>query len=245
MPRKIFIALLGCLILSGCQSLNSIQPKQAIAIREPPATIEKARNDEDIWVPDKISKIWINSYVDDESNMVEGHYKYVITEPGHWVIQESGYVKEDNFLENSKSELLPPELAEIKPNKTDMPSIKTPALVETAKKMVKSDKQFFHKIDPQKPLKIIQLKSGESVRGKIMDGTEDFLLVHNLDIDEYKTYYFEEIESITDTNDVVKGESVIVGEPQEIIGVNKQQEEISYKPLSGSSIKKKVLQPDF
>jgi hypothetical protein len=111
--------------------------------------------------------------------------------------------------------------------------------------MVKSDKQFSYKIDPQKPLKLIQLKSGESVRGKIMDGTEEFLLVHNLDIDEYKTYYFEEIESITDANDIVKGESVIVGEPQEIIGVNKQQEEISYKPLRESSIKKKVLQPDF
>lgn len=100
MPRKIFEIVLGCLILSGCQSLNSIQPKQSIAIREPPATVEKARNDEDVWVPDKISKIWINSYVDDEGNMVEGHYKYVIIEPGHWKLQEAVFKENEPQLEN-------------------------------------------------------------------------------------------------------------------------------------------------
>ena len=35
-------------------------------------------------------KIWVNSQVDENGDMVEGHYKHVIVTPGHWAVKDGG-----------------------------------------------------------------------------------------------------------------------------------------------------------
>ncbi len=209
MLRKTLVVF-GCLILSGCQSLNAprAQPKQVAGIREGPANVQTLAKDEGVWIPDKISKIWINSYVDDEGNMVEGHYKYVIMERGHWVLEESGRNEDNQDFVKSNDE------ADHKPDSQN--GSMSPSSNPQPQSNSKADD----------PFDIVYLKSGKIIKGKIKEQTDKFIKVDpgfGVDI----TYYFDEIDKISYGNKVSTNQqmesnaskpNVVVGEPTEIIG---------------------------
>ena len=36
------------------------------------------------WVEAKTSRIWVSPHVDENGDYVEGYYKYIVLDPGHW-----------------------------------------------------------------------------------------------------------------------------------------------------------------
>ena len=36
------------------------------------------------WVEAKTSRIWVRPHVDETGDYVQGHYKYIVLDPGHW-----------------------------------------------------------------------------------------------------------------------------------------------------------------
>lgn len=79
--RQVLMTLTVCAILcSGCQSLSKNQLKHFSI----PAD---ALGTEKVWVEAKTRKIWVNAHVDDNGDMVDGHYKYLVVAPGHWAVK--------------------------------------------------------------------------------------------------------------------------------------------------------------
>jgi hypothetical protein len=37
-----------------------------------------------MWVEAKTSRLWVSPHVDENGDYVEGYYKYIVLEPGHW-----------------------------------------------------------------------------------------------------------------------------------------------------------------
>lgn len=86
MKQNFWLVILMCLISSGCSTLeNFIRNYNAIPVT---SAIKQKADTETVWVQAKTRKIWINPYVDDDGSMVEGHYKYIVLEEGHWAVQE-------------------------------------------------------------------------------------------------------------------------------------------------------------
>src|ERR1700733_7091375 len=42
-----------------------------------------------VWIEAKTSKLWVNPYVDENGDLVEGHYKDIVTEQGHWELKSN------------------------------------------------------------------------------------------------------------------------------------------------------------
>ena len=79
--RQVLMTLTACVFLcSGCQVLIKNQPKPA-GIPSDASGIEK------VWDEAETRKIWVNAHVDDNGDMVEGHYKYLVVAPGHWAVK--------------------------------------------------------------------------------------------------------------------------------------------------------------
>ena len=86
MRQKIFLVILFCLFCSGCKTFDSFVKKGETI---PVITAEKPQSEtETVWVPAKTNKVWVNAHIDDEGSMIDGHYKFVILEEGHWALQE-------------------------------------------------------------------------------------------------------------------------------------------------------------
>ncbi len=86
--------LLGilCLALSGCGTLSHPRPKSEITPLL--STVPQTAEDKTGWVNAETKKIWVNEHVDENGDLIEGHYKYVVTAPGHWLTDaESGKQK--------------------------------------------------------------------------------------------------------------------------------------------------------
>ncbi len=81
----IYSILVLCILCSGCSGLNSFTKKENTKVL---TAMDQKGETETIWIPDKTQKVWVNPHVDEEGNMVEGHYKHVILEKGHWDLQE-------------------------------------------------------------------------------------------------------------------------------------------------------------
>lgn len=46
-------------------------------------------SEEGIWVPAKIQRVWVSPHVDsDTGDFIQGHYKCIVLDPGHWKAQE-------------------------------------------------------------------------------------------------------------------------------------------------------------
>ena len=86
MRRKICLVILVCLMCSGCKTSESFWRKNEL-IPVITATSKEVET-EAVWVPAKTRKVWVNPNIDDEGDMIDGHYKYVILEKGHWALQE-------------------------------------------------------------------------------------------------------------------------------------------------------------
>ena len=77
--------LLVLCFLSGCASFQEPDfDKPLIPI--PQKNREKPK-EEKSWIEAKTGRIWVNSHVDENGDLVEGYYKNTILEPGHWAIK--------------------------------------------------------------------------------------------------------------------------------------------------------------
>ena len=94
--------LLGLMIivvfLSGCANFQEpdfdkpliVLPQDTVAPQNtvPQNQETKPKPPEDkVWVEAKTSKLWVNPYVDENGDLVEGHYKDIVTDQGHWELQ--------------------------------------------------------------------------------------------------------------------------------------------------------------
>ena len=86
MLRKMFFGLIMCLVASGCEIIyqpHSRQPLMSSVCTEPPSKVE----DEKVWVEAKTNKIWVSPLVDENGDLIDGHYKYIVIKPGHWAVK--------------------------------------------------------------------------------------------------------------------------------------------------------------
>ena len=86
MRRQFYLMIIMCLLCSGCKTMESFltKNKSIPVIKSVKADIET----ETVWVSAKTKKVWVNPHIDEEGNMIDGHYKYVVLEEGHWALQE-------------------------------------------------------------------------------------------------------------------------------------------------------------
>ncbi len=83
------LTLMAC--LSGCITTS----KSKLPVTKPLSITEeggKVSSDvkEKVWVEAETSKIWVNPHVDENGDMIDGHYKYTIVTPGHWAVKDRG-----------------------------------------------------------------------------------------------------------------------------------------------------------
>ena len=81
-----FVFLL-CMVffLSGCATFDDVDfNKPLIVLAEKNDTKPK---EEKSWIEAKTSRVWVNPHVDENGELVEGHYKHIVLEPGHWSVK--------------------------------------------------------------------------------------------------------------------------------------------------------------
>jgi len=77
--------LFAACILSGCACFQEPDfNKPLIVLSENKETKPK---EEKIWVEAKTSRVWVNTQMDENGDLVEGHYKHIVTEAGHWAVK--------------------------------------------------------------------------------------------------------------------------------------------------------------
>ena len=77
--------VLTVFLLSGCETVQELDfNKPLIPIPENKSIKPK---EEKIWIEAKTSRLWVNSHVDENGDLVEGHYRHIITEAGHWAVK--------------------------------------------------------------------------------------------------------------------------------------------------------------
>lgn len=79
------ILIIMAVFLSGCASFQDPDfDKPLIVLAEKQETKPK---EEKIWVEAKTSRVWVNPYVDENGDLVEGHYKNIVAAAGHWEVK--------------------------------------------------------------------------------------------------------------------------------------------------------------
>ena len=86
--------LLAMILLSGCQSLQEPDfNKPLIDLKTDSEGFVENKDQKSaqqkVWVEAKTSRIWVSPQVDQNGDYVEGHYKYIVLEPGHWSLNGS------------------------------------------------------------------------------------------------------------------------------------------------------------
>ena len=52
--------------------------------------VDKPKSSEDkAWVEAKTSRVWVSPRIDENGDYVEGYYKYIVIDPGHWSLNGS------------------------------------------------------------------------------------------------------------------------------------------------------------
>ncbi len=85
MVLRLLMMFIVCLSASGCVTILKQQTPEA-----PPdvCTTTPEKRPEMVWVEAKTSKIWVNPQLDDNGDMIEGHYRYTVITPGHWDVSK-------------------------------------------------------------------------------------------------------------------------------------------------------------
>lgn len=105
--KRVILLIALCLVCSGCKTIESfLKRDNSIPII---AAAEPRMETETVWVPAKTKKVWVNPHVDDNGSMIDGHYKYVILEEGHWALQEIAPEAPHQIKQNSTEEELKDE----------------------------------------------------------------------------------------------------------------------------------------
>ena len=81
MLYEIFLITMLGVSFSGCMTFHKTVPK-SILIED------KSSKEERVWTEAKTNKVWVNPHVDENGDMVEGHYKHIVMTPGHWAVKE-------------------------------------------------------------------------------------------------------------------------------------------------------------
>ena len=81
MIRVIFIGLL-CVCFAGCETLSHSGPKPEV--KAAVVAVQPRGDEAKVWVEAKTRKVWVNQHVDENGDLVDGHYKHVVEVPGHW-----------------------------------------------------------------------------------------------------------------------------------------------------------------
>ncbi len=81
--------LLAMILLSGCQTFQEPDfDKPLINLQaDNEGYVENKStkpSQQKVWVEAKTSRIWVSPRVDENGDYVEGHYKYIVLETGHW-----------------------------------------------------------------------------------------------------------------------------------------------------------------
>lgn len=84
---RLLSLLLAGFLLSGCATFD--EPDWNKPLIPIPPRQETKPKEEKVWVEAKISRMWVNPHIDENGDLVEGHYKNVVLEQGHWVIREN------------------------------------------------------------------------------------------------------------------------------------------------------------
>ena len=94
MLQRYFLFLILVISFAGCASIRTAFHKtqtqnvtsMVVSGQENPSSSET----EKVWVEAETRKVWVNDHVDENGDMVEGHYKHMIVTPGHWAANEGG-----------------------------------------------------------------------------------------------------------------------------------------------------------
>ncbi len=77
--------ILIAVMLSGCAAGNEMDfNKPLIPI---PEKKETTLPEEKVWIEAKTSRVWVNSHIDESGDLIDGHYKHIVTEAGHWEVK--------------------------------------------------------------------------------------------------------------------------------------------------------------
>ncbi len=90
MFQRCFLLLMLVISFTGCAAIHKIQTRNVAPIPVSAQAKPAADEDEKVWVEAETKKVWINDYVDENGDMVEGHYKHIVVTPGHWAAKEGG-----------------------------------------------------------------------------------------------------------------------------------------------------------
>jgi len=83
------LILLAVVLLSGCQTfqapdfdkplINLQSDNEGYVVNK-----DTKPTQQKFWVEAKTSRIWVSPHVDENGDYIEGHYKYIVLESGHW-----------------------------------------------------------------------------------------------------------------------------------------------------------------
>ena len=77
--------VLIAVVLSGCASFDELDFSKPL-IPFPENKVAKPQ-EEKVWVEAKTSRAWVGAHVDENGDLVEGHYKHIVIEAGHWAVK--------------------------------------------------------------------------------------------------------------------------------------------------------------
>ena len=91
MLLKFLSMVMIILLFGGCTSFNDPDfDKPLIVLPEDkpsnPENKETKPLQQRLWVEAKTSRIWVNPHIDENGDYVEGYYKYIVLDPGHWIL---------------------------------------------------------------------------------------------------------------------------------------------------------------
>ena len=90
MFQRGFLLLMLVVSSTGCAAIHKLQTRNVAPMPVSAQGKPVSGENEKVWVEAETKKVWINNYVDENGDMVEGHYKHIMVTPGHWAVKESG-----------------------------------------------------------------------------------------------------------------------------------------------------------
>ncbi len=81
--------------LSGCTGYQDPDFNKPLIVLPQDTDIQQNKEskpkppEDKVWIEAKTNKLWVNSYVDENGDLVEGHYKDIVIEQGHWEVKSN------------------------------------------------------------------------------------------------------------------------------------------------------------
>lgn len=88
MLQRYFLFLMIVISFTGCTVIHKFQTRNDVPLFVSSQEKSSFHNDEKVWIEAETKKVWVNDQVDENGDMVEGHYKHIIVTPGHWAVKD-------------------------------------------------------------------------------------------------------------------------------------------------------------